>query len=489
MRSIPHRVICLLGLDDGSFPRHIERDGDDLTAQEPRVGDRDVRSEDRQLLLDALLAAGDKLIVTYSGHDERSNLPRPPAVPVGELLDVVDRTVRTERGAARRAVVVTHPLQPFDARNYTAGELVDDGPWSFDTVNLGGALAAAAPREAPQPFLTGLLPEREGAVSLDLLDRFVRHPVRVFLRERLSVSLYDRTREFDDAIPIDLGGLEKWEIGDRLLRARLGGADWARCTAAEAGRGGLPPGALATPVLAEMETSIEALVEAALKSGGDVAPEVIDVELALPGQPEVVGSVPGVRGDVLHLVTYRRLQPALRLAAWVRLVAATEAQPERSFTAVTIGRAERNASRAVAISTMSSLGGDTASRRALAEASLRVLVEVFGRGMREPLPLYCNTSAAYAAARAAGADDAVVAARAQWETKNRDVTMEDNDRHHLYVFGEPLSFNELMTRSGAPDDDEPCPVLDFDQPERTRFGLYARLLWDELLRHERLTYQ
>ena len=55
MRSIPHRVVCLLGLDDGSFPRHIERDGDDLTAINPRVGDRDVRSEDRQLLLDALI--------------------------------------------------------------------------------------------------------------------------------------------------------------------------------------------------------------------------------------------------------------------------------------------------------------------------------------------------------------------------------------------------------------------------------------------------
>ncbi|HEX4579990.1 MAG TPA: exodeoxyribonuclease V subunit gamma, partial [Candidatus Dormibacteraeota bacterium] len=94
MRSIPHRVVCLLGLDDGSFPRHVERDGDDLTARAPRVGDRDVRSEDRQLLLDALLAARDHLMITYSGRDERSNLPRPPAVPVGELLDVVDHTVR-----------------------------------------------------------------------------------------------------------------------------------------------------------------------------------------------------------------------------------------------------------------------------------------------------------------------------------------------------------------------------------------------------------
>ena len=160
MRSIPHRVVCLLGLDDGSFPRHIERDGDDLTAINPRVGDRDVRSEDRQLLLDALLAAQDHLVVTYTGRDERSNLPRPPAVPVGELLDVVDHSVCVPSGRARDAIVVSHPLQPFDRRNYEPGMLVPNGPWSFDALHLAGARAAqvAAGREpsVSHPSLTRL---------------------------------------------------------------------------------------------------------------------------------------------------------------------------------------------------------------------------------------------------------------------------------------------------------------------------------------------
>ena len=73
MRSVPHRVVCLLGLDDGAFPRHGAPDGDDIIERAPMVGDHDVRSEDRQLLLDALLAAGDHLVVTYSGRDERTN--------------------------------------------------------------------------------------------------------------------------------------------------------------------------------------------------------------------------------------------------------------------------------------------------------------------------------------------------------------------------------------------------------------------------------
>ncbi len=225
MRSIPHRVVCLLGLDDGSFPRHVEKDGDDLTARAPRVGDRDVRSEDRQLLLDALLAAREHLVITYSGRDERSNLPRPPAVPVGELLDVMDHTVRAPKGPARDAVVVAHPLQPFDPRNFECAALVADGPWSFDTLHLAGAEASLAPRHRAPAFLERpLAPYAADPVSLDQLERFLRHPVRAFLRERLHLTLHSRTREFEDAIPIDLDPLERWAIADRVLQAQLSGA-------------------------------------------------------------------------------------------------------------------------------------------------------------------------------------------------------------------------------------------------------------------------
>ncbi len=111
MRSVPHRVVCLLGLDDGTFPRKAPRDGDDLMLDDPHVGERDARTEDRQLLLDALLAATDRLIITYTGHDERTNLPRPPAVPVGELLDVVGP------GVVRRAsAAAVRPAQLRGAR-------------------------------------------------------------------------------------------------------------------------------------------------------------------------------------------------------------------------------------------------------------------------------------------------------------------------------------------------------------------------------------
>ena len=111
MRSVPHRVVCLLGLDDGLFPRPADQDGDDLLLADPYVGDRDMPSEDRQLLLDALLAATEHLVITFEGRDQHLNQRRPPAVPVAELLDVVDKTVRLRdpARAAREMVVVNHP--------------------------------------------------------------------------------------------------------------------------------------------------------------------------------------------------------------------------------------------------------------------------------------------------------------------------------------------------------------------------------------------
>ena len=123
MRSVPHRVVCLVGLDDGVFPRLESVDGDDVLARRPLTGERDIRSEDRQLLLDAIGAATETLVITYAGRGEHTNDDKPPAVPLGELLDTLDRT---SSEAVRGDVVVQHPLQPFDEANLTAGALVRD---------------------------------------------------------------------------------------------------------------------------------------------------------------------------------------------------------------------------------------------------------------------------------------------------------------------------------------------------------------------------
>jgi len=484
MRSVPHRVVCLLGLDDGVFPRHIERDGDDLIAADPQVGDNDARTEDRQLLLDALLAATDRLVVTYTARDERTNLAKPPAVPLGELLDVIDRTVRAPDSPARHQVTTHHPLQPFDVRNFTPGALIPGRPWSFDSVNLDGARASIRPRVPAGPWLPARLPVLDlPTVELERLEAFVRHPVRAFLRNRLGVSLADRSRDVDDSLPIDLDGLQRWGVAERLLAARLAGASLDDCLAAERARGLLPPGELATPVLNNITPTVERLVTL---GRSNVEPSSLDVNIRLSETTSLIGTVAHLRGDVLHTVTYSSVAPAHRLLAWVRLLALSAAWPYRPFEAITIGRA-RDGARGAKVTTavITALGGDPAVRRSAAIEYLETIVDLYERGMREPLPLYCKTSAAWASATYHGQDSHKAAAKA-W-TSDYGYPREDQDPEHRLVLGGLVGFDWLLTETGDPRPDE--SGAGWQSSETTRLGRYARRLWDGILDHEQLADQ
>ncbi len=248
MRSVPHRVVCLLGLDDGAFPRKTPRDGDDLMLADPLIGERDPRSEDRQLLLDALMAATERLIVTYSGNDERTNTPAPPRRP-GRGAARRDRRHRRAPGpgtAGRRQVLIRHPLQPFDPRNFDPGALAGAEPWSFDRGHPGGRPRPGRPA-TPAAAVPGRAAGRRSAtavIELEDLVRFVEHPVRAFLRQRLGISLGGGDEEIADGLPVELDGLERWGVGQRLLEARLAGVDGKTAIKAEIARGTLPPALL-----------------------------------------------------------------------------------------------------------------------------------------------------------------------------------------------------------------------------------------------------
>ena len=483
MRSVPHRVVCLLGLDDGVFPRRAPRDGDDLMVDDPHVGDRNPRTEDRQMLLDALLAATDRLIVTYTGNDERTNTPRPAAVPVGELLDVVDATVRTETGSgdARDHVVVRHPLQPFDPRNFIRGRLVRERTWSFDPVTLEGARALARTRAEPGAFLAAgpLAPLAAAVVEIDDLVRFGQHPVRAFLRQRLRMSVGDFSDEVQDDLRVELDGLEKWGVGQRMLDARLAGVEGRTAILAEIARGSLPPGVLGQPVIEEVFPIVDAIASAAEALVGGTGPTgSIDVRVQLAGGRSLGGTIPGVSGDTLRTVTYSRVAPKHRMTSWVRLLALTAADPERPFSAATIGRAGRSS---VAIARIAPLGRTAEDRRDAARRHLTTLMDLYDRGMREPLPLYCATSAAYAEAAVAGADGAA-AAEAAW-TSEFNFDREDREPEHQLVLGGVLTIEDLLAEPARPDEQGEG----WDTAQASRLGRCARRMWDGLLACEQVT--
>jgi exodeoxyribonuclease V gamma subunit len=473
-----------MGLDDGVFPRQTAHDGDDLLLLDPHVGDRDARSEDRQLLLDAVLAATQHLVITYSGRDERTNLRRPPAVPLGELLDVVDRTARfPDSDTARERVVVEHPLQPFDVRNFDAGRLIPERPWSFDGTALEGARALTDGQVATPAFLSQPLPSHdEPVVELQELVRFVQHPVRAFLRARLGIGGTSREGEPNDAFSVELDALEQWGVGERLLAARLAGADRDSAILAEIARGELPPDLLAEPVLARVYPRVEKIVAAAtdyIPTGEASASLNVRVEL---GQGcTLLGTVPGLVGDLLANVTYSRVSPRHRLAAWVYLLALAAARPTTAYEAVTLGRRRLDGpNRADVTVARIRLSPDPDMRRAEAQRQLKVLIDLVRRGMREPLPLYCRTSAAYAAAVADGRN-AARAAESEWAS-GWAFPKEDAEPEHRLVLDGKRTLAEVLEE--PPRDDEEGEGWASD--EESRMGRYARRLWDGLLASEEL---
>ncbi|MHB1570492.1 MAG: exodeoxyribonuclease V subunit gamma, partial [Solirubrobacteraceae bacterium] len=480
MRSVPHRLVCLLGLDDGAFPRKAPRDGDDLMLLAPRVGERDARSEDRQLLLDALLAAGERLIITYAGGDERTGAELPPAVPVGELLDAIDATARTGDGPARRRIVVRHPLQPFHPRNFTPGAIAGDRPWSFDHSWLAGAAALRGPRLEAPPFLSSpLAPRGPKTVELEDLVRFLERPVRAFLRQRLDVVLrQEDDDEIEDSLTLELTGLERWGIGDRMLRARLRGVGEREAILAEIARGTLPPGALGQPVVKDLSPIVTAILKAAaarMPEGASLDPaasDPIDVRVVV-GDRVLSGTVAGVVGDVLLATTFSRVSARQRLGAWARLLAATAAAPERPFSAVTVGRA--GGIDDVRIAEIGPLGETAVQRRRVAIAQLQLLLDLYDRGMREPLPIASRSSLAYAEAALAGRD-AAAAAAAEWQSAWRH-RGEDAEPEHVLVLGRALPFATLTATGPRSDEDGDG----WASAEPSRFGRLALRLWAPLL--------
>ena len=302
-------------------------------------------------------------------------------------------------------------------------------------------------------------------VELDDLVRFLEHPVRGFLRQRLDVLVAEEGDELDEALAIELDGLQSWAIGDRWLSARLAGAEADACEQAEWRRGFLPPGALGRRALVKIQQQAEPLVAvvAPLRTG---APVSHDVVVPLPDGSRFTGTVSGIHGHRVVRAVYSRLAPKHRLRAWAQLLALAAGRPDQQWQAVTLGRGRGGVSR-------STLGGISAHE---ATAVLGELVDLYRRGMTEPLPLPLQTSAAYAGVRLSGDTELVArdAARRRWSGD----FAEADDRYHARVWGNGSALEVLLT--DPPGDDE--------QPdgghERHRFGALACRLWWPLLRAE-----
>lgn len=230
MRAIPFSRICLLGMNDGDYPRTQPPMDFDLMAADYRPGDRSRREDDRYLFFEALLSARKQFYISWLGRSINDNTEQPSSVLVAQLQDHLNAIRPLDPDSSGISLVehltTEHPLQPFSTRYFTADESGRGSSELFTYANewrqvhLGDedgekALNTETGTDALPDFPDGLV---DGPVSLATLIRLLKNPVDTFFRERLGVYMSELDTLDSDDEPFVLSGLENWLLTDELIR-------------------------------------------------------------------------------------------------------------------------------------------------------------------------------------------------------------------------------------------------------------------------------
>ncbi|NMM81346.1 exodeoxyribonuclease V subunit gamma [Acidovorax sp. SRB_14] len=426
MRAIPFEVICLLGMNDGDYPRRAPRSDFDLMGLpgQARAGDRSRQSDDRQLMLEALLSARRVLYLSWTGRSVRDNSVQPPSVLVSQLRDYLAAGWSGDVLAQR---TTEHPLQPF-SRRYFEGR---DGLWThareWRSAHAVPALAESAhsgPEEGGAASALALVSAAPHGIPVPLsvkqLARFLRHPVKTFFAERLGVVFDAAEEDRADDESFGIGGLEEYGVVRALVDGVL--ADMAQG----------PPGREGVDVAALVEVRLERLRRAGRLPLGGFAEraqrQMADVLLpllrawqaaqALHSEPVARQPLRWAPQDGTGAAIEDWLDPlrsgADGLPVWLELTPSRLLQDARQGTAradallVPWVRSLAAAASGVAVHGLL-VGRDATLHLAPldggeARATLGALLDVWRDGMQEPLPLSLRTGLALAT----GGDPALV---------------------------------------------------------------------------------
>ena len=215
MRAIPFRHVCLLGMNDGDYPRPRTPAHFDLMEKDYRPGDRSRRDDDRYLFLEALLSARDRFYVSWVGRSVVDNAESPPSVLVGQLRDHLAAVWSAADGSedVLSQLTTQHPLQGFSPdyfrdASHAARLFTYSKEWREPDTKLVDEIVG---KPGPlQPLV------QDEPLSFHDLKRFLEHPVREFFQKRLQVR-HARVTAVADTETFMGEGLENWSLSDALI--------------------------------------------------------------------------------------------------------------------------------------------------------------------------------------------------------------------------------------------------------------------------------
>jgi len=249
MRSIPFKVICLIGMNHDAFPRDTQRLGFDLIAKHPKPLDRSRRNDDKYLFLEALLSARERLYISYTGQSIQDNSIIPPSVLVSELIDYLEKNFSAPGGKIENKVVIKHRLHAFSLDYFKNSD--DLFSYSRENYNAAKALYMMKKQDLP-PFLSTRLAQPDNLpnnlpnnlmdIAIGDLFDFFSHPVKYFLNKRFGIYLSEEIQAQDERENFNLNGLDRYILGYTLVKESLSGMDPDDYLPVQKAEGRLPHG-------------------------------------------------------------------------------------------------------------------------------------------------------------------------------------------------------------------------------------------------------
>ncbi|MFZ0448829.1 MAG: exodeoxyribonuclease V subunit gamma [Desulfatiglandaceae bacterium] len=403
MRSIPFKVICVVGMNGDAYPRQTRKLGFDLMIRKPRRGDRSRRNDDRYLFLETILSARDILYISYVGQSVEDNSTVPPSSLVSELLDYLEENFEFPGSSAENVqerLVVSHRLQAFSPAYFNGNRKY----FSYSGENLEASMQKLSTSRAPCAFIsTGISPPGDEwkTVSLDAFMAFFSSPARFLLKERLGITLGVQDTGLHETEPFKVDGLEKYLLEQHLLGEILSGKDPAHLFRGLKLEGRMPHGMAGKCTFERLSQGVEAFAKEVRKQSGDVPAHSLELEVDLNGLL-VKGRIDGIRPTGLLQYRYTTAKAKDHLALWIKHLLINQAGdpgiPRQSTLLASDG---------------CWIYSPVDSSRELLEH----LGKIYLRGLEKPLPFFPDTSLAYAKACLSEERhdaDALERARARW---------------------------------------------------------------------------
>jgi exodeoxyribonuclease V gamma subunit len=311
MRSLPFRVIALIGMNNDAFPRQQPEPGFDLMSITFRSGDRSRRADDRYLFLETLISARDRLYISYVGRSQRDNTPLPPSVVVDELFDTIRSMVSD---SATDEIIFDHPLQPF-SRSYF---LPRTALFSYSSEMYEAALRVGNGCRTDAPLVTTPLDEKEWDDQIDLQQflHFFTNPLRGFAQSRLDLELLQGQQLPEEREQFTLAHFDRLALEHELVEELLGGQIPEAIFRRLKVRGQLPHGRVGEQIFNAMAQRARVMTQRirALEMGDLFLP----LEVDLPFHPtRLTGHLHGVSPQGLLAYSTERLYPYQMIMHWV----------------------------------------------------------------------------------------------------------------------------------------------------------------------------